>query len=193
MCSYCGSFWNESEFELKSISKKLSLSSKEKRLIENYQKGNGSVKTLSRAEKNRAKWLIKKQFKSLVIKCHLCKHKSFVHLENERSKLKTHPREEVSDGIAQTISYEYIQHKSKQDDGNRVPYKQTHFVKKTKPDKEKTLICKNKMKANRTFSNKVVSNTQKKNSLLQLAALLKREATVDTKRSSQNKLQYLLK
>ncbi|XP_065369601.1 uncharacterized protein LOC135961890 [Calliphora vicina] len=197
MCPYCGCFWNDSTYGLKLISKQFNNNSKTKKLIEKLEQVKGSTgKVLNKKQKNRAKWLMKKNSHNLAISCYQCKRKSLLKLENPKLKTRQQLVQEKSQTEKETPAFEsgkklLSHHQQKNKNGSNLENNiSTPLPSKSKKEISKT---KNKKVANNNAPNKVVSKTQKQNSLLQLAALLQKQTKDDKKNSAQKRLESFLK
>ncbi|XP_013098836.1 uncharacterized protein LOC106081444 isoform X2 [Stomoxys calcitrans] len=88
MCSYCGCFWNESEFQMRLKSKHVTMKAKTKRLIEQLNRSNKEDGQLSGKQRKRAKWLQKRATQYMEMKCEQCGHKSKIKMEKPKKKSK---------------------------------------------------------------------------------------------------------
>lgn len=197
MCPYCGSFWNNSDYGLKLIPKQFKIRSKTKKLVENLEKSKGfSYKILNKKQRNRAKWLKKKVSNHLAINCFQCKHRSLLKIDN--SKLKS-PRQltgvkETSDLRKASVKNSLQKSKSgsnakKNEKGEII----TPVSSKLRNIQERKSHKKPKTKNNGNLSNKVVSKTQKQNSLLHLAALLQKQSKDSSNNTAEKRLLSFLK
>ncbi|KAM7342236.1 uncharacterized protein ACRADG_009712 [Cochliomyia hominivorax] len=175
MCPYCGCFWNDVQFGLKLVTKRLQNSSKNKKLIDGLKQNDyGTEKRLTKRQKNRAKWLQKKVSNHLEIKCFQCKHKSLLKMENQKQQ-------------------DFINEKTEcKAETPKLSLKKANNLKNLKKEGIDNKSTKGSKK-NIGLSSKKMSKTQKQNSLLQLASLLKKQSNNSRLNCVQNRLQSFLK
>ncbi|XP_037827766.1 uncharacterized protein LOC119615850 [Lucilia sericata] len=201
MCPHCGCFWNDSEYSLKLIPKQLKNSTKAKKLIDKLEQVQGTTgQVLKKKQKNRAKWLKKKITNHLAINCYQCKRKSLLKMEVPKYKTR---KELVSEKVqiekeAPVLNSGKKSEKQHQQISNKGCNSPSTLQSKSKKEKignksQNITKSKNKKQANSDTTNKVISKTQKQNSLLQLAALLQKQSKDDSKNSAQKRLQSFLK
>lgn len=205
MCPHCGTFWNEGEFSLKLLPKQFKNSSKTKKLLERFKNSNNATdKKLTKSQRNRAKWLKKKISNHMAIKCYQCKHKSLLNIEKPKVKAPKHLTDENKSTELEVtkLNLENSTKKAKirknKSNSNQVQNNTKTITKPAKPEQVKTeeksgKKSKNKKKINVATPNKVISKTQKQNSLLQLAALLQKQSKNESNNSNHNRLQSFLK
>lgn len=186
MCPKCSSIWSESTFSM--VSKPLQIRSrKAEKLVE---KLNSHQKDLTRKQKKRAKWLKKKIYNNVVIKCEFCKNKTVQLLQRSKPKLKV--EEKTSD-----IEVAVKKKKKKSKDKSAGLKLDKVIVQQTQP--KKPLNQPNSKKANKpkvqvskAKIEKSISKTQKQNSLLALAKMLKSQGSTSGTKSN-NQLEKLLR
>ena len=200
MCSHCGYFWYEGKFKTKSIPKRKLNNVRAKKLVEKLEKGNSTDNgpPLNKTQRKRAKWLKKCLSNRLEVTCENCKRKSIIEMEIPKNKsvnkkqeiVKTDSKHILNSNVKNdkkslknTIEKNLVPQKPKIDTSQRKKISGKE-LKKVQPEGKKN-------KKKNTAATKVISKTQSQNSLLQLAALLKKNP--QQVKSTTNKLDSFLK
>lgn len=210
MCPFCSSFWSESEFSLKLNSQQVANNSKTRKLIDMLDKSKdvNFKGNLSRKQINRAKWLKKRLTNSIEINCYQCKRKSLVKMEKPENKIKEtteiNTQFQNTDNLKDQIKKPKKKKIKCERSGLKIPHENKPIIStpltKSETFQSKPLgkIVNQKSPHGQQTSkviknNKVVSKTQKQNSVLQLATLLKNQSSSSAKNLAQKRLEALLK
>ncbi|XP_055904352.1 ribosomal L1 domain-containing protein CG13096 [Eupeodes corollae] len=193
MCPKCSSIWSESKFSL-SLKPLRIHSQKAEKLVEKLKT---DQKSLSRKQKKRAKWLKKKICNNVEITCEFCKLKTKQALIKTKEKIKTEEKEPE-------IEIPTKKKKKKKDKSAGLkldkvikppvtlqPQSQPH-PKKPNPNPPAKKNNKSKAQPAKAKIEKTISKTQKQNSLLQLAKMLKSQIPVVGTKPN-NQLEKLLR
>lgn len=209
ICQKCSVCWIDGNYRMKVISTRIERP-KQKKLLQKLEAG----ELLTKKQKIRAKWLKKKKTSFVEVKCLLCGNKSKLHLnrpprkdsneeqkpkinevkEEPITKKKTSKKKRKDKFVGLNPALVQVASTSNQQSapGTSQQKKPSNAEKKLNPTSLNIKKTKNKQNIKNSIP-KDVSKTKQKNTLLQLANLLKANNSSNTKSSTNNRLENLLR